>query len=99
MITFDLILLVFLIFWSLVIMFITCMFGERLTIAFEQFSDALYQSDWHSFPIQMQQILLILMVNAQQPVRLTGFANTLCALESFNKVIFVQEDLFMPKTI
>lgn len=83
----DLITAVFLISWSLAIMFVICELGQRLTLKFEQFSDALYQCDWYSFPIEMQEMYVIMLMNAQQPVIIKGFANTLCARESFVKVI------------
>lgn len=68
-------------------MFIICELGEQLSSKFAEFSDALYQCDWHSFPNEAQKVLLALMMFAQEPVIVKGFANILCARESFKKVI------------
>lgn len=72
-------------------MFVICELGERLSKKFADFNDALYQCDWYSFPIGMQQILLTMIMNAQEPVIMKGFANTLCARESFLKVFFLKK--------
>ena len=55
-------------------------------MGFDSFNDTFSQCDWYSFPIEIQQMLVIVMANAQQPVIIKGFANTLCARESFTKV-------------
>lgn len=73
--------------WSLVIMFMISELGERLTSKFAEFNDALYQCDWYEFPIGMQQMFVMITANAQHPVIIKGFANTLCARKSFKKVI------------
>lgn len=86
--TLDLIGVLFSLFWSVVVMFIICALGERITDACDSFNVVLCQCDWYSHPIEMQQIFVMMLMNAQQPVKMKGFANTLCAHESFVKVSF-----------
>lgn len=66
--------------------FQVCELGERTTAGFDSFNDTFFQCEWYLFPIELQQMLLIMIANAQQPVIIKGFANTLCARESFAKV-------------
>lgn len=76
----------FVIFWSLVAIFIVCEIGEMTTSEFDSFNDTFYQCEWYEFPIKIQRMLLIVTANAQHPVIIKGFGNTLCARESFTKV-------------
>lgn len=68
-------------------MFIICELGERLSSKFVEFSDTFYQCDWHSFPMEIQKMYVTILADAKKPVMIEGFANTLCARESFKKVI------------
>lgn len=48
--------------------------------------EAIYQSEWHSFPESVQRMLPIIINNAQQPVIITGFANVEYTRETFDSV-------------
>lgn len=64
----------------------SCELGEMITTRFETFKDALDQCNWHLFPIEMQQMFVIVMVNAQQSTIVRGYGNTPCARAAFKKV-------------
>lgn len=85
----GLITIVLRLFWSFVALLFVCEIGERTTDKFNKLNSKIYQCDWYVFPIKMQQMLVIVLANAQRPVIVKGFANTLCARESFKKVHFI----------
>lgn len=64
----------------------SCEFGEMLTNHFEQLNDAFGLCNWHLFPIEMQQMFLIVMPNAQQSTIVRGYGNTPCARGAFKQV-------------
>lgn len=75
------------VFWTFILIFFFCELGEMVTDQFHQFSDELGQCSWYLFPIELQRMLVTFMVNAQQPVIIHGFGNTLCTREAFKLVI------------
>ena len=74
------------VFWSFASIFFFCAFGEMVTHQFNVFDDELCQCDWYLFPIEMKRMMIIFMVNTQQPAIIQGFANTVCTREAFKKV-------------
>ena len=74
-------------FWSFVVMFIYCDFGERISCGFEAVHNGIEECDWYLFPIEMQKMLLIIMA-ADEPIVLKGFANVVMTRETFKKVVF-----------
>lgn len=73
-------------FWSFATVFLYCYFGECVTHQFNVFYDKLYQRNWYLFPIEMQHMLLIFMLDAQQVVLLRGYGNIVCTRDYFKKV-------------
>lgn len=71
---------------SFLAVLIVCELGERMTNAFDSFNATLYQCDWYEFPIGIRQMFVMVLFNSQRTVMIKGFANTLCARESFKKV-------------
>lgn len=67
-----------------------CELGERLTDKFSLFGITIYQWNWNYFPVEVQKMLIIVLADLHEPVIVRGFANTLCARESFKKVIQTQ---------
>lgn len=74
------------VFWSFSIVFIYCDFGERVTSEFNQITEAVYQFDWYTFPMKIQQMMPNIIIATQEPVVVRGFANTMCTRESFKMV-------------
>lgn len=72
--------------WSFYLIFLFCNLGENICNEFEELNDILYQSEWYSFPNEVQRILPILLTASQEPVVLRGFGNLLCIRESFKRV-------------
>lgn len=65
-----------------------CELGEMVCKEFETFDNELNQCNWYAFPLKIQQIFIIFMVNTQQPTTVRGYGNILCTRETFKKVIF-----------
>lgn len=76
-----------LIFWAIIPIFVFCELGINVTDRFNRIPDQIYDSEWYTFPMDIQRILPTVMVAAQQPLVLQGFANLKCTRESFKKVI------------
>lgn len=72
--------------------FFSCEIGQRLCIAYEELDDKIGQFKWYSFPTEIQRILLILMINTQQPVEVLCFGSTACNRETFKKVCFAKKN-------
>lgn len=73
-------------FWAFMQIFLFCDFGQKVTDQFSEIDDMIYFSDWYTFPKEIQRILPTVLMTAQQPVILEGFANLKCTREAFNKV-------------
>lgn len=69
-------------------MFVLCDMGENLTNHFGHISDAIYCADWYMFPKDVQRIMPTVIMAAQRPVILQGFANLKCTRSAFKKVNF-----------
>ncbi|KAH9635477.1 hypothetical protein HF086_015477 [Spodoptera exigua] len=49
-----------------------CLTGNELTIQAERISDAIMQCKWERIPPSQRRLLLIMMMRAQRPLRLTA---------------------------
>lgn len=87
----ELIRIVFLVLASFVVIGIACEFSARLTNQFETICDALLQCNWYLYPIKLQKMLIMVIVNVQQPVQVAGFGNMKCSRDSFKQVQFCIE--------
>lgn len=74
------------VFWSFFVIYLFCELGERVSSQFDELSDAIYQSEWYEFPMDVRRVLPILMMAAQKQVVPRGFGNLLCTREFFKKV-------------
>lgn len=63
-----------------------CEMCEEITSGFEDVSDAIYQLDWYTYPLDIQQMLPIVLNYAQQPVQTVAFGNIPCTRDTFKKV-------------
>lgn len=65
--------------------------GQQMSNAFEEINVTFGQFDWHLFPIDVQKLLPIILVNVQRPVHLSYFGSVLCASrETFKKVRLIR---------
>lgn len=76
----------FLIFWSFATIFFFCENAERVTGRFEEIDDSICQSDWYSYPIELQRMIITVMMGTQKPVIVRGFGNLLFTRQSFKQV-------------
>lgn len=63
-----------------------CETGQRCSNKFDDVCDAIYKLNWHLYPIEVQQLLPITMLVAQQEVAVECFGSVLCLRESFKGV-------------
>lgn len=66
------------IFWSFSAIFGVCEFGKSLTGSFEEINDIYHQFAWYRFPFKAQQMLITLLVIAQEPIELHVFGSISC---------------------
>lgn len=83
---FELINTLFVVFYSFACHGILCTFGDLLTHQFNVFNDELCMCNWYLFPIDLQRMLLIFIINTQQPAIIHGFADTVCTRDAFKQV-------------
>lgn len=74
------------VFWSFAFIFFICECGEGVTSQFNNFDDKLCECKWYLFPMDMQKLYLIFMINTQQPTHISCYGNILCVREMFKKV-------------
>lgn len=75
-------------FHVLVILFVACELGERLSNTLDEVDDLIGQLNWYLLPIEFQRMLPTIMINSQQPVVLKCFGCISCSRDQFKKVIF-----------
>lgn len=75
-------------FWFFCSVFIFCEFGENVCSEFDELKNAVCESDWYIFPIEVQRSLPFLLMVTQKQIVPRGFGNILCNRESFQTVIF-----------
>lgn len=81
-------------FWTVILAFIYCELGQRMSSGFFDAFIVIYQSEWHSFPLKIQRILPNIMFIVQQPITLHGFVNTSCTRNTYKKVSSIHLNVF-----
>lgn len=71
---------------TVVLLFITCEIAERICSKFDEIDDEINQSKWYLFPLEMQQVLPIIMANAQAENYFECFGSIRCNRENFKMV-------------
>ena len=66
--------------------FIACELGQRLIDAFDEISSTIDHLKWYSLPIEIQRLLPMIVVAAQQPVSVACFGSITCTREVFKNV-------------
>lgn len=77
--------------YAVILKFIACEIGERLSGAFSEINDVICRFDWYLFPAEVQRILPIVMVSAQHPVDFVCFGSITANWEFFKKVSTILE--------
>lgn len=73
-------------FWSILVVFVACEFGQRFSDALDSCDDKLAQLDWYLVPRRIQRMLPMIILNSQQPMIVQCFGNVPCGRETFKKV-------------
>lgn len=76
--------------WVVVMIFLTCESGERLTNQYDIFEYEYDQCNWYSFPLEIQRTLPILISSHQRPAMVQGYAHTVCRRASCATVTFLR---------
>lgn len=71
---------------SFAIIFAFCELGAQVTHQFNSLDDVLCQVKWYILPIEVQRMVIMLMLDAQQAVFLRGYGNIVCSRDSFKNV-------------
>lgn len=66
--------------------FIACELGEGMIEAFDEIDSTIDQLNWYLFPIEFQQILPMIIVNAQQLIEMECFGSIACTRDVFKNV-------------
>lgn len=72
--------------WSFSMVAFYCEFSQMMWQKFSLFSEEVHQLDWYRFPIELQRLYLIFLLDAQQLAIVRGFGNILCTRETFKRV-------------
>lgn len=68
------------------LLFYTCETGQIFNDEFESINDNIDRFSWYAFPIEVQRMLPIVFIIAQQPVAVECFGRVVCEREAFKKV-------------
>lgn len=78
----------------MILFFLLCDFGEKVTNRLTGLSDSIYDISWYLYPVHQQKYFFLMILNANKPVYVEGFFVKITR-ESFKqvkrmKVCFVQ---------
>lgn len=76
------------VFWSFVIIYAVCMFGQEVSNAFDDIRHEIEQIRWYYLPPHIQQMLPTIIIVSQKSVDLRIFGSISCDLVTFKKVSF-----------
>lgn len=71
---------------TLVILFLACELAGKLGGEFEIFNDMINRFSWYLFPLRMQKMLPLIMMNSQPIIGFYCFGSIMCNRETFRKV-------------
>lgn len=66
---------------------IYCELCERIRYGFKEISNAIYNLDWYTYPLEVQRMLPTIVNYAQQSVELEAFGNIPFTRDTFKRVI------------
>lgn len=72
--------------WVLGLVFISCEIGQQLTNLFEDINDRFDRLNWYLFPLKVQQLLPVVMINIQEPIVFQCFGMINGSRDQFQKV-------------
>lgn len=66
--------------------FATCEIGHRLENTFNEIHDAFCLLEWYFYPVKVQRMLVLILINTQKPVEINFFGSIACSREQFKRV-------------
>lgn len=72
--------------FGLAAVFIASELGQRITDAFEKIDSTIEKFDWYLFPIEIKQMLPMIIAIAQQPATIACFGSINCTRDVFKNV-------------
>lgn len=72
--------------WFMILAFVACEVGDRVSSNLWEINDATDEFDWYSYPIDIQRILPMILMSVQKPVDIECFGSFKTNRESFKKV-------------
>lgn len=72
--------------FGLILVFIACELGQRISGTFDGIDVTISQFDWYLFPIEMKRMLPMIITSVQRPVSLECFGEIVCTREVFKNV-------------
>lgn len=73
-------------FIGLILAFISCELGHRMTDAFVQINYSVDRFRWYLLPIEIKRMLPMVIRSAQEPISLECFGTTTCTRDVFKSV-------------
>ncbi|XP_031634447.1 uncharacterized protein LOC116347847 [Contarinia nasturtii] len=73
-------------YWSFLLIFLFCYYGQEVSTAFEELDDEIYQCEWYEFSYKVQRIFPIMMIVAQETVNVESTGDFVCNRVTFNKI-------------
>lgn len=67
-------------------LFMACGMGQRLSLAFEECSEMVYQFEWYLFSGGIQRMMPMILNFTQQPFEITCFGSKACDRDTFKSV-------------
>lgn len=84
---------------SFALVYFLCELGQMVTNRFGVFNTELYRCHWYFFPIKIQRMLMIFMLDTQQPVFIKSSGNIMCTCEVFKKVAVLEKKTSVQKLL
>lgn len=72
--------------WIINLIFAVCELGQRISNAYGEIEDRIWQLDWYLLPIEIKRMLPTIILYAQRPSVIDFFGSMFCCREQFKKV-------------
>lgn len=66
--------------------FLCCFYGKLATESYAKMTDSLFESNWPDLSNHLQKYFILMIANAQRPLKYHGFRIIFLDLETFCKV-------------
>lgn len=84
---FQMLFLLCMLLWIVLITFMLCEPGAKMTNQFITYSEELSRCDWYLMSTKMQQMYVVFLLDTQNPIKMLSYANITCERETSKQVI------------